>query len=106
MSTVLINIVDTALLSSPPPTPRDRREGLEQLRQLGLREGILNRNSPTQAKRDVDSPAASAANTKGVDAVDIDACDLGQGDGGCSGAACWRSIEGRVTSRLSAASGR
>ena len=29
-----------------------------------------------------DSPAASAANTKGVDAVDIDACDLEQGDGG------------------------
>ena len=26
--------------------------------------------------------AASAANTKGVDAIDIDACDLGKGDGG------------------------
>ena len=26
--------------------------------------------------------AASAANTKGVDAVDIDACDLGKGDVG------------------------
>ena len=28
-----------------------------------------------------DPPAASAANAKGVDAVDIDACDLGQGGG-------------------------
>ena len=28
-----------------------------------------------------DSPAASAANTAGVYAVDIDACDLGQGTG-------------------------
>jgi hypothetical protein len=53
-----------------PPTPRDRREDLEQLRQLGLREGILNRNSlnRTQAKRDFRLTGASAAHTKGVDA--------------------------------------
>jgi len=51
-----------------PPTPRDRREDLEQLRQLGLREGILNRNSlnRTQAKRDIRLTGASAAHTKGV----------------------------------------
>jgi hypothetical protein len=51
---MLTNIVDTAVLSSPP-TPCDRREDLEQLRQLGRREGTLNQNSlhPTQAKRDI-----------------------------------------------------
>ena len=76
----------TPPLCQAPPTPRDRREDLEQLGQLGLREGILNRNSlhPNSGKRDIRLTGASAAHTKGVDAVNIDACDIGQGDGGAS----------------------
>src|SRR6476659_6315013 len=86
VSTVLTNTVDTALVSSSSHASGSTRRPRTALRQLGLREGILNRNSlhPTQENGISDSPAPPPAHTKGVDAVDIDACDLGQGDGGAS----------------------